>query len=454
MAAITFTKVSETIKENRWSAEFFEPQYLFKPKDHYKWVRIGRILNQCQYGISISMNEENKGFPIFRMNEIDNCFTTEAVKYAAISEKEFKQFELEYDDVVFNRTNSIDFVGRTGIYKGGVPSTFASYLVRVKTDRNFILPEFLTIYLNTKFGKGQIRRRAMHSINQANVSAAELRRILIPLIEIEKQKRVSEMVNKAYELKAKSKDLYSQATQLLDDALGLKSIEFKMEKSYTTSFSEVVVRSRFDGEHYQPKYEQIKKQIKEYKNGWEPFLLNVNYIRPNIDPHKAPNSDFHYIELADINPALGIINKIQPIKGFQTPSRARRVITSGDIIASSVVGSVEKAALVSDSENGYIASTGFFHFRSSYYTPEFLLMMVKNRFFKEQLFQESTGGILSAVPDSNLLHIILPKFSSDIQDNVTDLVRKSHSSARESELLLEQAKQEVETLIEQAAQTA
>ena len=116
------------------------------------------------------------------------------------------------------------------------------------------------------------------------------------------------------------------------------------------------------------------------------------------------------------------MNDIDQIKGIETPSRARRKVESGDVIASSVVGSVDKAAIISDAENCFLASTGFFHFRSLHYTPEFLLLLVKSTFFKEQLFQESTGGILSAVPESNLLHIILPKYSDEIQEQATKLV--------------------------------
>ena len=61
---------------NRFSAEFFDPKYVFKPNAETAWVPIGRVLKKCEYGISISMNSEGKGFPIFRMNELENCFLT------------------------------------------------------------------------------------------------------------------------------------------------------------------------------------------------------------------------------------------------------------------------------------------------------------------------------------------------------------------------------------------
>ena len=119
--------------------------------------------------------------------------------------------------------------------------------------------------------------------------------------------------------------------------------------------------------------------------------------------------------------------------------------------ASSVVGSVDKAGLVSEKENGYIASNGFFQFRSDYYSPEFLLLLIKSNFVKQQFHQQSTGGILSAVPDQNLKYIIIPKIDIVLQNQITELVKESHIKVRESKQLLAQTKNRVEELIEEAA---
>lgn len=310
--------------------------------------------------------------------------------------------------------------------------------------------EYLFAFFSSRFGK-VLRDRTKVNTLIAYVSKPELYRIPIPFFDNEAHTRISNYVKDSFAKQKLSKDLYRQATQLLDEVLGLNDIKFKKKKNYKARLSEIIMRNRFDSEHFQPKYKQIKNQIRQFKYGWEPFLLNVRFQKPNIDPSKSPNKEFNYVELADINNTMGTINKITSIKSKDLPSRARRIVQTGDVIASSVVGSVEKAALVTEIENDYLASTGFFHFKSSYYSPEFLLMLVKNKLFKEQLFQESTGGILSAVPESNLLHVIIPKFPKDIQSEVTELVKQSQIQYRESNKLLEQAINEVEILIEQAA---
>ena len=166
---------------------------------------------------------------------------------------------------------------------------------------------------------------------------------------------------------------------------------------------------------------------------------------------KSPSTSYSYIELADINPVLGVLGPFSKLLGIDTPSRAKREVLAGDIIASAVVGSVDKAALVDGGHNGCLASTGFFHFRPrNGIQSEFLLLLIRSKCVTMQLQQESTGGILSAVPDERLRNVIVPNIDIKLQQKLGDLVSQAHSNYQRSKLLLEQAKRRVEELIEQA----
>ena len=190
----------------RWDGEFlcFEP--IKNPNYHY--LPIGDVLRFAQYGISIEMNEEGRGYKIYRMNEISNMFCDlDFDKYADIGEKEMKKFVLKNNDVVFNRTNSQAFVGRTGIFKkfSEEPFVFASYLVRFRPVQEKVLPEYLTTFLNTRYGVQDVKRRARISINQSNVSASELQKVEIPLLSMSFQIQIKPLFDKAFELVLKSK---------------------------------------------------------------------------------------------------------------------------------------------------------------------------------------------------------------------------------------------------------
>ena len=123
------------------------------------------------------MNEVGIGYPIYRMNEIHHLLCDiEASKYANITKEDLTNFKLHNGDVLFNRTNSFEWVGRTGIYyqNDEIDRVFASYLVRFSPDISIILPEYLTTFLNTKYGVWDIKRRARQSINQTNVNPEEV----------------------------------------------------------------------------------------------------------------------------------------------------------------------------------------------------------------------------------------------------------------------------------------
>lgn len=448
------TQLSEAVSNNRWAAEFHRPGYKFVAKNPNDWRKIGRCSKLCQYGLSIKMNETGRGVPIYRLNEIENCFLSEnPTKYAPISPAVALDYELEKRDILFCRTNgNINYVGRTGLFLGGNRAVFASYLVRVRTDPSQLLPEYLTIYLCTKFGRRQIVRRAMPS-NQVNVSAAELKRIDAFLATREFQQDIAQLVQDAYRQRNSGIVDYTEAQTLLESQLGLDKLTFQKVVACTARLSESMISGRIDADYFQPQYAAVRSLVQSYRGGYEPLLACCDSLRPNIEPSKSPKQEFDYIELSNINASIGTVEGSLVGRGAELPSRARRQVLAGDIIASAVVGSIDKAAVISDEQDGFIASTGFFHLRPRTVSSEYLLMAVRSKVVRLQFQQQATGGILSAVPDSRLKHVIVPKLPVAIQQKIGDLVAASHQAKRKSDELLEQAKTRVERFIEEAVKS-
>ncbi|MFC5271399.1 restriction endonuclease subunit S [Adhaeribacter terreus] len=450
MAVISTVKLSELKPGFRIDSEFYQPDYLFLERE-LKAFSCRKIKSFAK------VTDGEHGSVKLRANGI-KYLTAENVKngYIDISKVRFVDEEVDRrnrrasvraGDVLISIKGTL---GEVAIAEEWLlPANMNRDVAIIKPFENSeILPEYLTIFLMSKFGAFQAKREGSGGVQQM-ITLGRLREFLVPKLPEESQEKIKSLYLGSLSKKVEADSLYSQASKFLEDALGLNHISLKNEKTFTAKLSHISNRNRFDGEHYKPRYIQLKEIIKNYKNGWEYFLLNVQYKRPNFNPVNSPNKVFNYIELSDINSNFGVVNSSNLIKGKEAPSRAKRVVNHGDIIVSSVVGSIDKAAIVSKSEDNHLASTGFFHFRSTVYSPQFLLLLVRSKLFTEQLFQESTGGILSAVPDSNLRHIIIPKFSIDIQETITDLVSRAHQAHWESKELLEQAKQEVETLIEQ-----
>ena len=72
-----------------------------------------------------------------------------------------KRYLLKYNDVLFNRTNSPELVGKTAIYKGEMPAIFAGYLIRIHRKENLLDADYLNYYLNSEMAK-EIRENRGH----------------------------------------------------------------------------------------------------------------------------------------------------------------------------------------------------------------------------------------------------------------------------------------------------
>ena len=152
-------------------SDYWEPMYLRNEEliSKKKHSFIKRFDKKPQYGISIAMNEDKKGFPILKMDNITKILADDkSIKYADIDERLFNKFKLKKFDVLFNRVNAEEYVGRTGIYLMEGEHTFASYLVRVDSGSEN-LNCYLTAYLNSSYGQTALSRVKRRAVNQANI---------------------------------------------------------------------------------------------------------------------------------------------------------------------------------------------------------------------------------------------------------------------------------------------
>lgn len=449
MAVVNIVNLSKAGDHHRVDAEFFQPQY-FIDFSKGNWQSIKKFLDTCQYGISQAMIETRKGYAIFRMDDIKDCFLLDdEVKYIEIPEKIFEQYRLQINDLLFNRVNAEEFVGRTGIFKLKGDYVFASYLIRLRVKPNSqILPDYLNIFLNTKFGKKQIRRFSRRAVNQANVNAEELKNFKIAVILLEIQKQICRLSDDAWGKIELSKSLYYQAEDLLLKELKLKDFKPKYELSFTANLSRALGVRRVDAEYFQPAHEEAIRCILDYQNGHSRLSNYAESIKHDFDPIRHPDKTFSYVELADIDASIGVINSASEIKGEGAPSRARRILRKNDVILSSVEGSLEKVALVGQAYEGALASTGFFQFRSTKILPEVLLVLSKSIVLQAQFKKECAGTILTAVPNKSLKRIVIPIIPDKIQKEIALLVQRSHEARKKAKELLEKAKRKVEEAIE------
>lgn len=175
-------------------AELAEDLY----RAHASRVPVDGLALAVQYGLSEKMNESGIGYRIFRVNEIAQRRMVDngQMKYADISADEFAKLKLNKGDILFNRTNSIEHVGKSGLFDLDGDYCFASYLVRVVPDPSKVLPEFLVLMMNSPTFLAEARSKAAKAINQANINATVMRNMMVPVPPLPEQKRIVAKVRK------------------------------------------------------------------------------------------------------------------------------------------------------------------------------------------------------------------------------------------------------------------
>ena len=180
---------------------------------NYSSIMLDTICSYVQYGISLQMNTINKGYKIFRMNEIVNnrMFDGGSMKCVDIQGDEFQKYKLNKGDILFNRTNSYELVGKTGIFELEGDYCFASYLIRLVIDPTKANPWFVNLMMNSDFYQQEAKSLATKSINQSNINAQKMQGIKIPLPDLKIQ---NEIANKAIELEAKITSLMGELSKI------------------------------------------------------------------------------------------------------------------------------------------------------------------------------------------------------------------------------------------------
>jgi type I restriction enzyme M protein len=174
----------------RQVVENYKPRIDVRPE--WPMVALGEMCFKIQYGSSANLNTESNGFKTFRMNEIVNGVAIDngCMKCSDIPANEFEKYRLIRGDILFNRTNSFEHVGRTGIFNLQGDYCFASYLIRLCVTADVADPFYINLFMNTASFQIGIKQYASRAIGQANINAQSLRAYKIPLPDLETQRAI------------------------------------------------------------------------------------------------------------------------------------------------------------------------------------------------------------------------------------------------------------------------
>lgn len=415
-------------------------------KCHYPSKRLDAVCSLITDGDHSAPNYKDNGVLFLLSESVQNGYIDESIhRYISPETHAFlSKSALKEGDVLVTKTGI--YFGKSAVVPVGFPEANTSAHVGVlRIGDSSINPYFLSTYINCKYGYHQFRRRGIKA-TRPEIKLVEFNDIQILQAPSDIQQQVAKKILIANQKRIASQQLLTSAESYLLDCLDIADFAVNPDayniKTLKESFLET---GRFDSEYYLPKYEDYIKLVQSYPNGYD-LIGNVCNIKDN-NYTPVNGVQYKYIELANIGKS-GEITGCDIQDGENLPTRARRIVHQGDVIVSSIEGSLDSCALVTDDYEGALCSNGFYVLQSSKLNPETLLTLFKSLPIQQLMKKGCSGTILTAISKPELEKLPIPIIRQEVQDQIARHVQRSFALRKEAMQLLENAKITVEQAIE------
>ena len=451
----TIKEFEENNPTKRLDSEFFKKDYLelyitlFKNKCEKleflsKWITQGPNPSFSEYGIPcLTGRNINKG----RVNYKNSDYVNET-EYNSL-----KRFQLKIGDTLITLKGK-GSIGKIGYVTNDRNAIFSRDIGIIRPNK--INTAYVNAFILSKFGKKIIERGETGGTGQSTLATSYLKNIDIPRLGIEKV--IGDLIIRSEEILYHSQITYLQAEKLLLETLVLTNFIPSTEKTNIKNFNESFLSTgRLDAEYYQPKYEDILKRIKEHK--YE-HLADIVSIKKSIEPGSNAYSEegLPFLRVADYN-KMGISEpqkclSISYVK--ENTEKLKRLKPKAETILFSKDGSVGTAYMIKEDMN-IITSGAILHLKvkkKEQVLPEYLTLVLNSQLVQMQAERDAGGSIILHWRVGEIENVVIPIVDINIQQQISTKVTESFRLRKQSELLLELAKNAVELAIEEDEKNA
>ena len=332
------------------------------------------------YGTSEKSSRLGK-IPVLRMGNInrEGGLDWKDLVYSN-NEEDIEKFNLLHNDLLFNRTNSSEWVGKTAIYKGERPAIYAGYIIRLRTI--FVNADYINFVMNSQYHRNWCNDVKTDAVNQSNINAQKLSVFRVPLPPIEEQKRIVKEIKRWLSLikviKSGKENLQESIKQAKSKVLDL-AIHGKLvpQDPNDEPASELLKRIN-------PKAEIITDNghYQKLPEGWCLTKVKDVFI---INPKNKENDDIEagFVPMANISD--GFSNHFSfETKKWETIKSGFTHFSDGDIAVAKISPCLEnrKSMVLSNLPNGIGAGTTELHvFRPLCVTQLYGLYFFKSNYF-------------------------------------------------------------------------
>lgn len=205
------------LKKQKPLLEITEAERPFGIPENWGWSRIGDLALNTEYGLSAKTSDLPDGAPVLKMGDIQSgqVLLGEKLKVSKATEG-LPELYLEPEDLLYNRTNSAELVGKTGLFLGSSGEfTFASYLIRIRCPKDLFSPAYLNMAMNAPgFRKTQINPHLKQQCGQANVNGTIMKNMVVSVPPVAEQLRIVAKVDQLMAMCGQLKNRITHARQL------------------------------------------------------------------------------------------------------------------------------------------------------------------------------------------------------------------------------------------------
>lgn len=451
--------LSELERTHRIDSEFYKKENLtvlsiLDKTDHAQLTCYFTVSDGNHMSISHDFREE--GIRYYRGGDSHNFFIEES-NPICISEEIYnlpvmKRSHLAKNDILLSIVGTI---GNVCLVRTNDEQTCNCKLaiLRQKQDGKAMVT---AVFLRSKYGQNQIQKFKRGAV-QMGFLLEDTDQVIMPVFSSDFCIRIEKVVERMNAATEQSTNVYTAAEQLLLQELGLISFTPSTDSVAVKSFAESFGTSgRLDAEYYQPKYEEFEALLSKVPRcRIEDICTHINYGTVPTSPYTDDGTGIPYIKGMNLV-NLCIRNALDRITDTEDlPDKF--YVRKGDIVISQM-GTVGDVGVISEDEKGYLFASFTIRVRIKdfkKYNPYFVGMYIQHIAKKWYLLRNIAQASVRQNTDlPTIRNMPIPALNIKTQEEIASRVQQSFSLRRQSEQLLETAKQAVEMAIEQGEAAA
>ena len=389
------------------------PHYPYLLPNGWEWCNLEDIVCELKYGTSEKSLSVGK-IAVLRMGNITNVGTIDYSNLVYSSNNEdIKLYSLEKDDLLFNRTNSSEWVGKTAIYKKEQPAIYAGYLIRIRPI--LIFSDYLNTVMNSSYYRNWCYNVKTDAVNQSNINAQKLSQLMIPIPPLKEQERIVVEVAKWISLidtiKNSKEDLQTTIKQAKSKILNL-AIHGKLVPQDPNDEPAIELLKRInpdftpcDNGHY----------TFDVPSGW--ITTNLGSIFNVVSAKRILKSDWKHSgvpfyrarEIAKLSIYGLVDNELYISEEHYNSLKEKFPLPKASDIMISAVGTIGKCYIVKESDKFYYKDASVLCLCNDYQiNAKYIYHIMRSEYMLKQMYDNSKGTTVDTITIEKAKQYILP----------------------------------------------